>query len=170
MRKTGVSLSHRRWVAGLLLCVLSGPAWGEPPLPSGGSSAPASQEQASTQPADQIDKWKFTLFNPTPKQAMREFNTDRPDVTESPYTVDAGHFQYETSLVSYTHNNHQGERTDLLQALAVSNIKVGLLNNMDLQLVLEPYDNLYSRTKDSAARVQGGGPMQLTTQDQPGRQ
>lgn len=27
---------------------------------------------------------------------MRDFETDRPDVTESAYTVDAGHFQLET--------------------------------------------------------------------------
>jgi hypothetical protein len=26
---------------------------------------------------------------------MREFNSDRPAVTESPYTMDAGHFQAE---------------------------------------------------------------------------
>ncbi|MEO8821382.1 MAG: hypothetical protein ABI267_05890 [Ginsengibacter sp.] len=38
----------------------------------------------------------YTIFNPTPKKLMRDFETDRPDVTESAYTVDAGHFQLET--------------------------------------------------------------------------
>ena len=40
---------------------------------------------------------------------MREFNTDRPDVTESPFTVDAGHWQLELSFVEYTHNTGQGD-------------------------------------------------------------
>jgi hypothetical protein len=31
---------------------------------------------------------------------MREMSTDRPDQTESAYTVDAGHFQVEMDLVS----------------------------------------------------------------------
>lgn len=39
------------------------------------------------------DKSGYSLFKPTPRQFMRELTTDRPDQTESPYTVDAGHFQ-----------------------------------------------------------------------------
>ena len=32
---------------------------------------------------------------------MREMSTDRPDKTESPYTVDAGHFQIEWDLFNF---------------------------------------------------------------------
>src|SRR4051794_35141958 len=39
------------------------------------------------------NKCRYTLFNPTPRKQMREMATDRPDKTESPYTVDAGHVQ-----------------------------------------------------------------------------
>src|SRR5258707_15821817 len=42
-----------------------------------------------------VDKSGYTLFNPTPREYMRAFTTDRPDLTESPFTVDAGHFQLE---------------------------------------------------------------------------
>ncbi|MDX2057383.1 MAG: hypothetical protein SFV24_06245, partial [Gemmatimonadales bacterium] len=35
-------------------------------------------------------KPRFTLFNPTPWAQARELSTDRPDMTESPYTVPAG--------------------------------------------------------------------------------
>ncbi|WP_375396658.1 hypothetical protein [uncultured Sphingomonas sp.] len=42
---------------------------------------------------DAIDKSQYTLFDPTPRAAMRPFSTDRPDTTESPYTVDAGIFR-----------------------------------------------------------------------------
>ncbi|SEH88045.1 transporter [Epilithonimonas hominis] len=41
----------------------------------------------------------YSLFKPVPKEQMRDMETDRPDVTESPYTIDAGHFQYETDMV-----------------------------------------------------------------------
>ncbi|MEO8961795.1 MAG: hypothetical protein ABI325_07935 [Ginsengibacter sp.] len=42
-----------------------------------------------------VSKKVYNLFNPTPKSMMRDFETDRPDVTESAYTLDAGHFQFE---------------------------------------------------------------------------
>gem|GEM_PF-5119181 len=46
------------------------------------------------------DKSAFHLFHPTPTEWMREFSTDRPDQTESPHTVDAGHFQIEVDAVT----------------------------------------------------------------------
>src|SRR4051794_4246357 len=58
------------------------------------------------------DKSQFTFFNPTPVDQMREMNTDRPDATESPYTVDAGHFQVEFSLVEYTYDRTNGVETE----------------------------------------------------------
>ena len=51
--------------------------------------------------ADQAsDKSKYHLFHPTPDRLLRDLSTDRPDLTESPYTVDAGHFQIETDFVN----------------------------------------------------------------------
>ena len=79
------------------------------------------------------DKSRFNLFNPTPRDLMREMSTDRPDVTESAYTVDAGHFQVEMSLVEFSHDDED------VTTIAPTNLKVGLLNNVDLQFVLEPY-------------------------------
>src|SRR6266436_4230281 len=52
-----------------------------------------------------VDKAAYHLFNPTPREYLREMVADRPDKTESPYTVDAGHFQVETDLVSYTRDH-----------------------------------------------------------------
>ena len=45
---------------------------------------------------------------------MRELNTDRPDQTESPYTVDAGHFQLEMDFFKFTYDHHSpdGVRTE----------------------------------------------------------
>jgi hypothetical protein len=83
---------------------------------------------------------------------MRQLSTDRPDKTESAYTLDAGHFQLEMDLVSYTrdHDTSGGgdTRTDLL-AVAPVNLKIGLLNNLDFQVVLESYNHV--RVNDHAA-------------------
>ena len=43
-------------------------------------------------------KSSYNLFHPCQRDQLRSFETDRPDATESPYTVDAGHFQFETDL------------------------------------------------------------------------
>ena len=46
-----------------------------------------------------LNSWlRKSLFNPTPDADLRSFNTDRPPKANSPYTVDAGHFLYETDV------------------------------------------------------------------------
>lgn len=57
------------------------------------------------------DKKQYSLFQPTPNAQLREMSTDRPDKTESPYTVDAGRFQIETDLVAYTRDSRNGQTT-----------------------------------------------------------
>jgi len=100
------------------------------------------------------DKSHYTLFNPTPREHMREMSTDRPDKTESAYTVDAGHFQIEMDVFSYAvdrYNGIPGDHRSESLAIAPMNLKAGLLNNVDLQLVLQPYISL--REKNVAARA-----------------
>src|SRR5688500_9280794 len=82
------------------------------------------------------EKWQYNLFNPTPRELMRELSTDRPDTTESADTVDAGHVQVEMSFVEYTRDG--GGAFEEFAFVPV-NLKVGLLNNVDLQLVLPSY-------------------------------
>lgn len=94
------------------------------------------------------DKSGYNLFNPTPKEMMRELTPDRPDKTESPYTVDAGHFQLEMSFVAYTLNESDGVRTETWNVAPV-NFKMGLFNNTDLQFVFDNYLNV--RTEDHVA-------------------
>src|SRR4051794_2985518 len=76
----------------------------------------------------QVDKAQYNLFNPTPPEFMRELSADRPDKTESPYTVDAGHFQLETDLANYTHDHqtsgNEDVRLDAFQ-FANNNFKIG---------------------------------------------
>jgi len=94
------------------------------------------------------DKSQYTLFNPTPREHMRELSADRPDLTETPFTVDAGHFQIEMDAVKYSYNNDKSIRTESL-SVGVMNLKVGLCNRADLQLVLEPYT--WERIRDRGA-------------------
>ena len=85
-------------------------------------------------------KSAYHLFNPTPRELMREMSTDRPDTTESPYTVDAGHVQIEMSVVDFTRDDDDdsGVRTDQF-VFAPMNLKMGLLHNVDVQFVLDPF-------------------------------
>ena len=80
------------------------------------------------------DKRGYSLFNPTPRDLWRPLSADRPDFTESPITVNAGAVQVELSFVDYARD---GDRNAL--SVAPANIKVGLLNDVDLQFVFDPY-------------------------------
>ncbi len=104
--------------------------------------------------APAADKRQFTIFYPTPEKLMREMSTDRPDTTESPYTVDAGHFQFELSLAAYAYNDDGGIRTDSFGVLP-GNIKVGLLNNVDLQFVFTPYERQETEGNSNADVADG---------------
>src|SRR5205809_175428 len=66
-------------------------------------SVAGAQVPGAAQPA--VDKRAFNLFHPTPAKYLREMTRDGPGATDSPYTVDAGHFQVEMDLVSYTHDS-----------------------------------------------------------------
>lgn len=81
-------------------------------------------------------KRNFNLFHPTSKNQMRSFETDRPDATESAYTVDAGHFQYETDLFKTDRSKVDGIKT-VQNYFNSFNFKLGLTNSLDIQLVAD---------------------------------
>src|SRR5690242_16135097 len=95
------------------------------------------------------DKSQYNWSHPVPADLLRELSADRPDKTESPFTVDAGHYQLEADVVNYTYDRHNPDRrpihVDDFQ-LANVNIKAGILNNLDAQLVIESYNS--SRVED----------------------
>ena len=122
------------------------------------ASKPAMNEAA---PGGPPDKSRYTLFNPTPPALMREFNTDRPSVTESPFTVDAGHFQAEFSFVEYTYDQDRGVRTDQFSAMPLD-LRLGILNNVEIDLFLNPYLNtLIHGGHGPAVRAHGFGDAEL---------
>jgi hypothetical protein len=79
------------------------------------------------------DKNQYWLLYPTPPDQMRSFSTDRPTKSNVPYTVDAGHFQYETDLVNFTHQVSGSTHIDTL-LMPNPTFKVGLTNNVDLEV------------------------------------
>src|SRR5262245_46157217 len=83
-------------------------------------------------------KDQFTLLNPTPSTLMREMYTDRPDKTEVPFTVDAGHVQTESDVFSYVYDDEDGTRTNAW-AVFPTNIRIGVLNNTEFGIIIEPY-------------------------------
>lgn len=86
------------------------------------------------------DKSQYWLFNPTPRAQMREMTTDRPDITEVPFTVDAGHIQTESTLFGYARSrpDADGATSDAYE-FALTNVRIGLTNNVELSLVWQPY-------------------------------
>ena len=85
-------------------------------------------------------KSRYNLFHRTPKELRRPLATDRPDRTESPYTVDAGLFQAEIDLFTYgsdaSADGEPGVQSNSYSFLPF-NIKAGLTHNIDLQFVLQ---------------------------------
>ncbi len=110
---------------------------------------PAGTLTALSQQEAKVDKAGYSLFRPTPRDLMRDLAADRPDITESPYTVDAGHFQVEMDFLRATFDRDQSAGGDLRSSVwefGSINLKVGLLNRVDLQTVLEP--QIRSRRED----------------------
>jgi len=85
--------------------------------------------------ADAQKNSQFTLFNPTPPDQMRSFSTDRPTKSNVPYTVPAGHFQYEGDLFIYSYNDTFTAGTTT-RSWVVGNptFKMGLFNNADFEV------------------------------------
>jgi len=112
------------------------------------------------------DKSAYTLFNRTPESQLRELTTDRPDLTESPYTVDAGWVQVEMDVFAYTRDHDKLDDADLKAtslSLANINLKVGLTSNIDLQTVIEPYTRARVHDRISGVRGQVSGFGDITS-------
>ena len=106
---------------------------------------------ALTDAADEPEnKNRYNLFNPTPENLLRELATDRPDKTEGPTTVDAGHCQFEMDFATFTYDQTSGVQTKNWN-IAAFNIRVGLLNNVELSLIFESY--LRQAIEDRSART-----------------
>ncbi len=99
------------------------------------------------------DKSHYTLFNPTPGDSLRVWRTDHAGVV--PYTIDAGHVEVDVTAVSYGHDDElvgfvflsDFGALELRQKLEIwrygfTQIKFGLLNRLDAEVMIEPYQTI----------------------------
>lgn len=93
-------------------------------------AAAQSADKPKTSPYDSA---RFHLFKPVPRKQLRELRPDRPGVTESPFTVDAGHFQLEVDGVRLI-NRREDDRREREWRAAYLMPKLGLSRRTDVQL------------------------------------
>lgn len=105
-------------------------------------------------------KETYNLFHPVPKENLREMETDRPDVTESPITTDAGHLQVETDL-SRLEKSHGERSSKTTQLFNQANLKLGLSGSTAIQIVVQSYILEKESTDGELKRSKGLGDLTL---------
>lgn len=110
------------------------------------------------------DRSSYTLFDPTPDRLLRDLTADRPDTTESPFTVDAGRIRIETNLIGYARSRSDaaGTTTDTNE-IATTNVRVGLTHNVEAAFVWQPYGMVRTHQADPVGifRYAGIGGLEL---------
>ncbi|HEY1082313.1 MAG TPA: transporter [Prosthecobacter sp.] len=87
-------------------------------------------------------------------------STDRPDTTESAYTVPAGMFQVEMSFFDLERDANRGVSTEVLSWGQI-NIKAGLAPDMDLQLVFDAHQEVREKSGGQTRTASGFGDVTL---------
>jgi hypothetical protein len=152
-----VQTSISRSITTLLVAVVLSSAWN--------ASALAAEDEDEEGKTKCPDKSQYTLFNPTPANCLREFDPDRPDVTDSPFTVDAGHIQFESGLFTYSLSRPDREHvvTEEFDVLD-TNIRIGITNYAEIDLDVPPLDIEHTRFPISRFDTWKSGPGQLELQ------
>lgn len=110
-----------------------------------------------------VAQGRYSIASPTPRDEMRPLSSDRPDMTESAFSIDPGHVQLETDAASVTFDEDAGQRSRSF-SLGLTNIRIGLLPRVDFQIVVTPFTHV--RTVVSAqepVRANGFGDLVLRT-------
>lgn len=106
----------------------------------------------ATSKAKIIDKNDYTIFTPTPSNHLRELSTDRPDKTEGPYTVDAGHYQIEFDLATLTYDRNKQDQTRTYgHTIFAPNFRIGLLDQLELDFIMTSFNSI--KTKNTADQL-----------------
>ena len=102
----------------------------------------------------------FTLFfsqcvfarvlpNRTPDQDLRNFSSDRPGSTNTPSTIDPGHYQFEIEAFNFSQN--QDSSTQLVYPNV--RVRIGVLETFEIALSYATYLQQWSQGQT----LQGGG-------------
>lgn len=101
------------------------------------------------------DKGAFGLDRPTPDALLRDLNSDRPDATEGPFTVDAGRVQLEMDLVNRADGESGGGRATEW-GVAPFNLRLGVRDNFEVGLFVAPYTRRTERAPGRARETVAG--------------
>ncbi|WP_167852165.1 transporter [Hymenobacter elongatus] len=101
----------------------------------------------------------YTLFRPVPRDSLEELRPDRPGYSESPFTVDAGHFQLESDVFRLlTRRESDGRKQDIY--LNYMLLKLGLTTHTDVQAEFGSYSwKKHTRDQQEPERHQGFGDL-----------
>ena len=102
--------------------------------------------------APPVDKSGYSLLNPTPDSALRDFNPDRPGRITGPFTIDAGRLDIESDLVNFLHSDVQGVTDRAFQVLDPT-IKLGVTSNIDVEMTLNGEDVVHQVQDASPAKA-----------------
>lgn len=110
-----------------------------------------------------VDRSQYNLFNPTPATEMRDFMPDRPNVTDGPYTVDPGHWQFEIGFFEYTRNscNNDGQLVNSY-AFGDTNIRLGLTSTVEVDCLFTAFSYIVTMDKSTGAQFKQSGFSDLT--------
>jgi hypothetical protein len=109
------------------------------------------------------DKGRYNLFSPVPERLMRDMTTDRPDTTETPFTIDAGHIQAEGDFFRFarSHRDADGAFTDSYE-IAPMNVRVGVTNDAEVSLAWRPHGSVLTRASaQPIPRAAGVGALDI---------
>ena len=143
-------MKHRSPLSGLLMVLV---------FVGFGSRVWADEPATTTQPATRPpDKWRYTLFNPAPAGELRDMDTDRPNATNTPHTIDAGHLQIETGVIDYSyfrdHSSNNVRENDF--NFGQLNFRLGVLNNLELNAAVDAFDSVQLHDYAAGASTYAG--------------
>ena len=97
------------------------------------------------------DSARFSWLKPVPLTRLRELQPDRPGVTESPFTVDAGHLQVEMDALRLINSGRGNDDRTRELHVAYTVLKLGLSRRTDVQ----PEAPLYTVLKQRPSGASG---------------
>lgn len=103
-----------------------------------------------------VDKRGYSWAQPVPEAALREMSTDRPDATESPFTIDPGHVQIEMDFANHARDDQGGGRVTEWEA-APFNLRFGVTANFEAGIFVTPFRREVETPAGGGARVKRSG-------------
>ena len=106
------------------------------------------------------DKSRYDLFHPVPENALRGMDTDRPNITNTPHTVDPGHIQIETGLYDASHfhdRSHGGDVVTNTLTLGHINARLGVSDRFEINAAIDSYNRVKSTDNLAGQTTKLGG-------------